>query len=109
MLWREHEKTLAAQVHVIAAEDAHAIRHHGEEVARVLTAVVVDVMRRFGWVHRHCTVCTLKPALDVQWLPGAGRLVLSDTIGILPRMTEGRLVQYPRLRPAKVHQRQLHG
>ena len=75
------------------------IRHHGEEVARVLTAMVVDIMRRFGWVNRHRVVCTLKPALDVQRLPGAGRLVLGNTIGIFPWMTKRRLVQYPRLCP----------
>src|SRR5690349_10199348 len=98
MLRREHEKTLAAQVHVIAAENRQTICHHGKEVARILTTMVVDIMRRFGWVHRHRTVFALKAALYVQRLPGAGRLVLGDTIGIFPRMTERRFIQYARLR-----------
>jgi hypothetical protein len=66
---------------MIAAEDGDAIRSHGEEVACRLTILLVDGRRRFSRGHCHRIVFALKPALHMQWLPGAGRLVLGDTRG----------------------------
>ena len=108
MFGANDQEALASQVHAIVPGDRQARPHGSDEITGRAARRITDGQRRLSGKHRDGADVCCEAMLDVEGFPRAFLFILADTERILPRVPQGRFIDFPGLGPAQVEHDQLH-